>query len=152
MAEGTSETLIGAAVVAVAAGFMVYGANTADIAMGGSNYELVAKFRKAEGITVGGDVRLSGVKIGTISSVELDPDTYQALLRFQVRDEIKLPEDSDAKIASEGLLGGAHVAIGPGASDFMLENGDEIEYTQGSISILDLVGQAITSTGSTGSD
>jgi phospholipid/cholesterol/gamma-HCH transport system substrate-binding protein len=145
MASNVAETAIGALVIAAAAGFMVYAAQTADVSMGGV-YELSAKFRKAEGVGVGGDVRVSGVKVGSIRSVALDPETYQARVVMAIRQDVKLPEDSAATIASEGLLGGAHIAIQPGGAEFMLEAGDEFGYTQGSVSLLDLIGKAISAT------
>jgi len=143
MASNVAETLIGAAVLTVAGGFLVYAANTADVAVGGSGYELKADFRAAEGLNVGGDVRISGVKVGSITSVGLNEKNYFATVRMSVRDDIKVPEDSIAKIASEGLLGGAFIAIDPGASDFMLEPGAEFDHTQGSINLIDMVGKAI---------
>jgi phospholipid/cholesterol/gamma-HCH transport system substrate-binding protein len=147
--SNVAETAIGAVVVAVAAGFMIYAAQVADVRMGGV-YELQAQFRKAEGVGVGGDVRVSGVKVGTVRSVELDPETYQARIVMAIRENVRIPEDSAATIASEGLLGGAHIAIQPGGAEFMLEAGDEFGYTQGSVSLLDLIGKAISAT--TGSE
>lgn len=139
MASNAAETLIGALVLAVAGGFLVYAANTADVSVGGGGYALKAEFRKAEGLNVGGDVQISGVKVGSITSIALNPTTYRASVSFSIRDEIKVPEDSLAKIVSEGLLGGNFVTIDPGASDFMLEDGAEFEHTQGSINLIDLV-------------
>ena len=139
MASNAAETLIGALVLAVAGGFLVYAANTADVSVGGDGYALKADFRKAEGLSVGGDVQISGVKVGSITSIALNPQTYRASVMLSIRDEVKIPEDSLAKIVSEGLLGGNFVTIDPGASDFMLEDGAEIEHTQGSINLIDLV-------------
>lgn len=139
MASNAAETLIGALVLAVAGGFLVYAANTADVSVGGGGYALKAEFRKAEGLNVGGDVQISGVKVGSITSIALNPSTYRASVSLSIRDEIKVPEDSLAKIVSEGLLGGNFVTIDPGASDFMLEDGAEFEHTQGSINLIDLV-------------
>lgn len=139
MASNAAETLIGALVLAVAGGFLVYAANTADVSVGGGGYSLKADFRKAEGLSVGGDVQISGVKVGSITSIALNPQSYRASVQLSIRDEIKIPEDSIAKIVSEGLLGGNFVTIDPGASDFMLENGAEFEHTQGSINLIDLV-------------
>ena len=147
--SNVAETAIGAVVVAVAAGFMIYAAQVVDVSVGGV-YELSAQFRKAEGVGVGGDVRVSGVKVGTVRSIELDPETYQARIVMAIRESIRLPEDSAATIASEGLLGGAHIAIQPGGAEFMLEAGDEFDFTQGSVSLLDLIGKAISAT--TGSE
>ena len=151
MANNAVEALIGAAVLAAAGGFLAYAAQTADLGMsGGDRYELRAAFRKAEGLTVGGDVRVAGVKVGVISGLALDAATYRAVATLSIDQAVKLPEDSDAAIAVEGLLGGAYVAVTPGGSEFMLEPGDEIAYTQGSVNLLDLVGRAVTGGGGGG--
>ena len=147
MASNTVEALIGGVVLAAAAGFIVYAANTADIGGGAGGYELVAKFRKAEGLATGGDVRIGGVKVGSITDMSLDPESYRAVVRLSIRDEIRIPEDSDAKITSSSLLGDSYLAIGPGGSDFMLEDGDEIEFTQDSINLIDMVGRFIHGSG-----
>lgn len=139
MASNAAETLIGALVLAVAGGFLVYAANTADVSVGGGGYGLTADFRKAEGLSVGGDVQISGVKVGSITSIDLNPETFRASVAMSIRDTVKIPEDSLAKIASEGLLGGNFVAVDPGASEFMLEDGASFDHTQGSINLIDLV-------------
>lgn len=138
MASMAAEALIGAVVLAAAGGFLAYAAQRAELGTGANSYELVAKFRKAEGIGVGTDVRLSGVKVGSVTALTLDTATYQAVTRLAIRGGLLIPEDSGAKIASEGLLGGNYVEITPGASEFMLKAGDEIEITQGSVSLIDL--------------
>ena len=144
MASHATETLIGAIVLAVAGGFLVYAANTADVALGGrSGYPLQAEFRQAEGLSVGSDVRLSGIKIGSITSLGLNRENFFAKVSMAIENDIKLPEDSVAKIASEGLLGGSFVAIDPGGSEFMLEPGAAFQHTQGSINLIDLVSKAI---------
>ena len=84
-------------------------------------------------------MRLAGIKVGAVTALALDPETYRARATFTVRDELRLPEDSDIKIASEGLLGGAFVEVTPGASDAMLRPGDEIVNTQGSVNLLNLL-------------
>ncbi|MEM7685217.1 MAG: outer membrane lipid asymmetry maintenance protein MlaD [Paracoccaceae bacterium] len=139
MVSNAAETLIGAVVLAVAGGFLVYAANTADVSVGGGGYDLRAEFRKAEGLSLGGDVQISGVKIGSVTSIELNPETFRASVNMSIRDNVKIPEDSVAKIASEGLLGGNFISVDPGGSDFMLEDGAEFEFTQGSINLIDLV-------------
>jgi phospholipid/cholesterol/gamma-HCH transport system substrate-binding protein len=143
MASHATETLIGAIVLAAAGGFLVYAANTADVSLGGGGYPLNAQFRQAEGLSVGGDVRLSGIKIGSITSLGLNRDNFFADVTIAIDDDIRLPEDSIAKIASEGLLGGNFIAVDPGASDFMLEPGAAFEHTQGSVNLIDLVSKAI---------
>jgi phospholipid/cholesterol/gamma-HCH transport system substrate-binding protein len=84
-------------------------------------------------------VRLAGIKVGAVTDLELDAESYQALVGFTVRDDLRLPEDSDVKVASEGLLGGSFLEITPGASEFMLTDGDEVLNTQGSINLLNLL-------------
>ncbi|MEM9062903.1 MAG: outer membrane lipid asymmetry maintenance protein MlaD [Pseudomonadota bacterium] len=139
MASNAAETLIGAVVLAVAGGFLVYAANTADVSVGGGGYALKAEFRKAEGLSLGGTVQISGVKVGSITSIDLNPETFRAAVAMSIRKDVKIPEDSVAKIASEGLLGGNFISVDPGGSDFMLEDGAEFEFTQGSINLIDLV-------------
>ncbi|MEM7544395.1 MAG: outer membrane lipid asymmetry maintenance protein MlaD [Pseudomonadota bacterium] len=144
MASSAAETLIGAAVLAVAGGFLVYAAQTVDIGgVGAGSYELSASFRKASGVAVGSDVRVSGVKVGTVSSLKLDENTYEAIAAFSIRDAIKIPEDSVVKITSDGLLGGSYISIDPGASEFFAEAGGELEFTQGSVDLIDLLSKAV---------
>ena len=144
MASNAAETLIGAAVLAVAGGFLVYAAQTADIGgVGGDGYEVTAAFRKASGVTVGSDVRVSGVKVGSVSGLELNPDTYRAVATLAIEDGIRIPEDSSVKITSDGLLGGSYIAIDPGSSDFFAEDGGELEFTQGSVDLIDLLSKAV---------
>ena len=143
MASNAAETLIGAVVLAAAGVFLFYAANTADVSVAGSGYELVAKFRKAEGIDVGGDVRIAGVKVGSISGMKLDTKTYFATVTFIIDNEVAVPEDSLAKITSASLLGDSYIAIDPGAADLMLEPGEELTFTQSSISVGDLIGKFV---------
>ncbi len=143
-----SETLIGALVVATAAGFLAYAGQTVGFGGDGDSYELNAKFGSAEGLNIGGEVHLAGVQIGTITKLELDTQTYQAVATFTVRSDIEIPEDSEAKVASEGLLGGNFLELTPGGSDYMLEAGAEVEYTQGSVSLLNLLIKFASGSGS----
>ena len=142
MANQATETLIGAIVLAVAGGFLVYAANTADMSIRGG-YPLSAEFRAAEGLDPGSDVRLAGVKVGSVTSLGLNRDNYFAIVGMAVDEDVKIPEDSVAKIASDGLLGGNFVDIDPGASNFMLEPGAAFQNTQGSVNLIDLVSKAI---------
>jgi len=139
MASNLSETLIGAVVVATAVGFLAYAGQVAGFSSGDDRYELYAKFSSAQGLNVGGEVQLAGVQVGTITKLELDTTSYQAVATFTVRSDVEIPEDSEAKVASEGLLGGNFLELTPGGSDYMLASGDEVEYTQGSVSLLNLL-------------
>ncbi|MDD2868211.1 outer membrane lipid asymmetry maintenance protein MlaD [Neomegalonema sp.] len=145
MAENVLEAAVGAAVLAGAIAFAAHVGQRMD---GPSNgYALTASFAKADGLTVGGEVRVSGVKVGAVSGIDLDPATYRAEVRLNLRGDLQLPEDSSAKIASDGLLGGAYVSIEPGGDTRTIPAGGSIDHTQGSISILDLVGRAIYGAG-----
>lgn len=150
MAHNTAETLIGALVLAVAGGFLVYAANTADVDVSGGGYGLTAEFRRAEGIAPGGDVRIAGVKVGTIRAMTLDPKSYKAVVAMTIRAGIEIPEDTAAKITSASLLGDSFIALAPGASDVMLADGESFLYTQDSVSLIDLATKAVAGSGLTG--
>jgi len=137
--EQTTEVLVGAAVLAIAIGFMVYAGQVTGFSGAQKEYPLHASFRSADGVTVGTDVRMAGVKVGRVTGIALDPQTYRAATEFSVRQGIDVPDDSAVAISSEGLLGGNYVEILPGASPFYLSPGDEIEFTQGSVSLVGLL-------------
>lgn len=143
MASSVAETLIGAVVLGAAGVFLVYAANTADVTVVRGGYDLVAKFQRAEGLAAGGDVRIAGVKVGSIRAMELDPATYQAVVTLTIREGIAIPDDTSAKITAAGLLGDNFVALAPGGSDIMLEPGEEIAFTQSSFSITEMAGKLI---------
>ena len=139
MANSIAETVIGAVVLATAVGFVVYAGQTRGVQLSGGSYPLNARFRSAEGISVGTDVRVAGINVGSVTGLKLDPQSYEAQATFTVDNGLEIPEDSGAKVASESLLGGSYVEITPGASEFMLKSGDEIVNTQGSVSLLNLL-------------
>jgi phospholipid/cholesterol/gamma-HCH transport system substrate-binding protein len=138
MAENRAEIMAGAGVVVLSVGFLVY-------MMGGSvappsgSYPLTASFRSAEGIAVGTDVRLAGVKVGTITTMTLNPATYFADVGLSVDHTVQLPTDTAVLISSEGLLGGNFVELVPGGAEDILAPGDQIEDTQGSVSLISLL-------------
>jgi phospholipid/cholesterol/gamma-HCH transport system substrate-binding protein len=139
MSENTSEVIAGGAVLLAALGFLFYAGQSSGLTTRTDGYELVASFRSVDGISVGTDVRLAGVKVGTITSLDLNPTTYFADATITVRNDIVLPDDSAILISSEGLLGGNYVELVPGGSLTNLEPGDEIEDTQGSVSLIGLL-------------
>lgn len=139
MSHSTTEITVGAAVLALAIGFAVYAGQIAGVGAGGTGYPLTASFRSAEGVSLGTDVRLAGVKVGTVTGIDLDPQTFRAVTTFTVKDGVALPDDSSVVIASEGLLGGNFVEILPGGSPFNYEAGDEVLDTQGAVSLISLL-------------
>lgn len=142
MQNNLLETLIGALVLVVAGVFLYFAYSRTDVAAGGG-FELIAKFDRIDGISIGSDVRISGIKVGSITEQYLDPDSYEATLRFSINADYELPEDSSAKISKEGLLGGSFVALEPGGAPDLLEEGDEIQFTQGSVDLMGLIGQVV---------
>lgn len=147
--ENLVEALIGALVLGVGGLFVSYAYTHTEIGRASSGYELKATFPNAVGVNVGTDVRISGIKVGAVSSQALDPKTFQAKLTFSVKNDIKLPTDTSARIASEGLLGGTYIDLTPGGDEETLQPGEEITQTQGSVDLMSLVGRAVFSAGST---
>jgi phospholipid/cholesterol/gamma-HCH transport system substrate-binding protein len=139
MSENKTEVLVGGLVLAVALGFVAYAGKTTGFTTAGEEYTLNASFRSADGVSTGTDVRLAGVKVGRVTELRLDPDTYRAKAIFTVSEGIDVPDDSAVAISSEGLLGGNYVEILPGGSPFYFAPGDEIEFTQGSVSLVSLL-------------
>ena len=143
------EFLAGAIVLAVAGLFLFYAYTTAGETRV-SGYRLQAQFDRVDGLTVGSDVRISGIKIGVVLEESLDYDDYLANVAFSVDENVRLPVDSSAKVAVNGLFGGAYIAIQPGGAEEMLQENDSIAYTQGSVDLIGLIGQAVFSTSTDG--
>ncbi|MCG6883251.1 MAG: outer membrane lipid asymmetry maintenance protein MlaD [Silicimonas sp.] len=140
MSENVTEVLTGGAVLAVAAGFLFYAGQVGGVGVGASGFDTYsASFRSAEGIGIGTDVRLAGVKVGSVLDMTLDPATFRASTKISLQDDVALPDDSAIVISSEGLLGGSFLEILPGGSAFNIEPGGEIEDTQSSVSIVQLL-------------
>lgn len=143
------ETVLGAVVLLVAGIFLVFAMNAADLQKV-SGYAVSANFSKIDGINNGMDVRISGVKIGSVMKTELDAETYLARVTLSIDPKIKLPVDTVAKIASESLLGGKYLALEPGAEDEMIAPGGQIQYTQASLNLEEMIGKFIFSSAEKG--
>ena len=139
MAENKTEVLVGGAVLAAAIAFMVYAGQATGFGSTSAGYPLSASFRSLEGVGVGTDVRLAGVKIGSVTDVTLNPETYRADTTVSVINGIEIPDDSAIVVSSEGLQGGNFVEIIPGGSPFFYEAGSVIEDTQGAVSLVSLL-------------
>ena len=140
MKENKLEVIIGAVVIAVALGFVVFLYQSTGLSVSNSkHYELKADFRSADGIHVGTDVRLAGVKVGTVSDLSLNVETYRAEAELAIENAVYIPEDSALTVSSEGLLGGNFIEIIPGASYEYMQPGDEFLDTQGSVSLISLL-------------
>jgi len=144
MKRNIVETAMGAAVLAVAVGFGFFFHTTAQIG-GTSGYELKAKFSKIDGLETGSAVKVSGVKVGRVTGFTLDPESYQAEVILNIDNNVKLPRDTAAVIASAGLLDGKFMTLEPGGDEEMLSPGEYIEYTQSTPGLEQLLGQVIFS-------
>ncbi|TNE60198.1 MAG: outer membrane lipid asymmetry maintenance protein MlaD [Alphaproteobacteria bacterium] len=152
MGSNIVETLVGTLVLVVAGFFLTYAYQTADMNSTAGGYKVIAQFDRVDGLVVGADVRMSGIKIGTVSDQALDQQTYYATVTMIIDQTIQLPDDTSAKITSEGLLGGSYISLEPGGSMDMLGEGGEITMTQGSIDLMGLIGKAIFATGQSDSE
>lgn len=142
MRESFFETLIGAVVVGVAGFFLWFAlARGGDSSgLGANQYEVTARFNSVSGISRGSDVRIAGVKAGVVKSIDGDPQTFEAVLKLALDSKWELPDDTDARISTDGLLGGAYIALEPGAGfDNIPQDGTgEIQFTRGSVDLLTL--------------
>lgn len=141
--ENLGEALVGLVVLLLAAWFVVFawshtggGARTGGI-------RIEALFPNASGVNVGTDVRVAGLKVGSVTGLALDPQSYQVKVSIAFEPSVKLPADSSAAITSEGLLGATFIAFSPGGSPTPLKSGDTITDTQGSLDLMSLIGQFI---------
>lgn len=142
MGSKTVETLVGAAVVAAAIVFFIFAYNKSDVASV-NGYTVTGAFSSVGSLKPGADVRLSGIKVGSVTGMHLEPEYFQAIVSMSLDNDVKLPDDSSASISADGLLGGSFVALQPGFSDVDLANGGEITLTQGAVNIMDLISRAL---------
>lgn len=150
--ENVIEALIGAAVLLLAVWFVAFAYGRTERGGVDGGYTISARFPNSSGVSVGTDVRVSGLKVGTVADEGLDPQTYQALLKLTIDKSVKLPLDTSAAITSEGILGGNYIALTPGGETEMLRAGDEITDTQGAVDMMSLIGSVINRTGAAQSD
>ena len=144
MRSNIFETFIGAIVIILAVSFLFYSFSITDNNTEGV-YNINATFNRIDGIQIGSDVRLSGIKIGSVSKSSLNQTSYEAQLVLIIDNSIKIPDDSSAKITMDGLLGSNYISIEPGGSEIYLSENDYLLYTQGSVDLIGLVGEALFS-------
>lgn len=148
--ENGVEALIGLLVVLFAGWFVLFAYRQTGGGVGAGMTRVTALFPNATGLTEGTDVRVAGLKIGSVAERHLDPQSFQVAVTMALDPAIKIPSDSSASITSEGLLGGTFIALSPGGSAKPLKTGDTIVDTQGSIDLMGLVGQFINKSGGGG--
>ncbi|MBO4521548.1 MAG: MCE family protein [Alphaproteobacteria bacterium] len=141
MKKSPIETVLGILVILVALFFVRFAATKID-ARPQQGYELTAVFSKSGGLESGNDVRISGIKVGSVVGLDLTPD-YTAKVTLSIRDGVKLPDDSTAIVASDGLMGGTFVRVDPGKSKMFLKSGDRISKVKDFRSLEDIVSEVI---------
>lgn len=160
MRESLFETIIGALVVCVAGAFFWFAVDRGGEGQSASGqYELLARFNNVSGISRGSDVRIAGVKAGVVKAIEGDPERFEAIVTMSLDEKWALPDDSDARISTDGLLGGSYIAIEPGGGfDTLAQDGTgELQFTRGSVDLLTLFasfasGNGASSDGASSSD
>jgi phospholipid/cholesterol/gamma-HCH transport system substrate-binding protein len=150
MKRNTIETVMGAVVLLVAGGFL-WLAYTATGVQSSSGTRVMAQFGNIGGLGIGDDVQVSGITIGRVIATELDKTKFSASVTMAIDESVSLPSDSAARIVASSLLGGNHIEILPGFEDDFLMDGDMIYDTRDPVSLTDLIGKAVFSTGA-GSD
>ena len=146
MANNAIETVMGAVVLAVAGGFLYFAYSNSDVKPI-QGYAVSASFTNISGISPGSAVRVGGIKIGVVESLDLDAKNFQAVAKLRIRDAVKLPRDSSASVQSSGLLGDKFLALEPGGDDANLKDGEKIAFTQPSVSLEELIGKFVFSGG-----
>lgn len=136
------ETVVGFLVLVTAILFSYY-VYTKTSWQGMDSYVLSANFDKADGLSEGGDVKISGIKVGKIIDATVDPSSFSAVVRFCVSKSIKLPVDTSANVASDGLFGGKYLSLVPGGEEELLKEGDKIENTVGPVDLESLIGKFV---------
>jgi phospholipid/cholesterol/gamma-HCH transport system substrate-binding protein len=142
MRRNIIETAMGAIVILVAVVFLVFSYNVSDLRPA-EGYDVIAKFNAVDGLAVGSDVRVAGVKIGTVVGQSIDQEEYRAIVRMKINPEIKLTKDTVVRISSAGLRSGKYVKLEPGGAKETLAAGGELTNTKDVISLEELLGKVI---------
>ena len=145
--ENLAEAVIGFFVIVVGIWFAFFAWQAASGGGGRNAIHVKALFPNAGGVNVGTDVRIAGMKIGTVSEQKLDPQSFQAELTLALDPTVKVPADSSAAITSEGIMGGTYIAMLPGGDTKPLKDGDTILDTQGSVDLMGMIGQFVNRSG-----
>jgi len=145
MKQNIIESIVGFAVLIIAFLFLIFAYKTGSSITNSKSYPLTASFQSAEGISAGSDVMISGIKIGSVKKISLDPNSYFATVYLNINDNVKIPKDSKAQVVTSGLLGGKYIAIVPGNDNEDLTANEEIKYTQSAINLESLINKIVSS-------
>ena len=148
MERNTLETVLGAVVLLVAAGFLYLIYSETDVGANTSGYPLELRFDSGGSTIVGTDVRIAGVKVGSVTDQHLDAAAYQAVVTIEVDNDVQLPKDTSAVVTSDGLLGDNYILLNIGGDTEMLKPNDRIRKVQGAINLADLINKFVVGTDS----
>jgi phospholipid/cholesterol/gamma-HCH transport system substrate-binding protein len=137
------ETLVGLFVLLGLVALTFLALKAANLASFGSrdSYTLQARFDNIGGLKPRAPVRSAGVTVGRVTSIRLDPKTYQGLVTLEVDREVQFPKDSSARILTSGLLGDQYIGLEAGGEEKNLGPGDTIKQTQSAVVLESLIGQ-----------
>ncbi len=142
MKRNIIETVMGGVVLLVAAFFIVFAFSSSGVQTGGG-YQVRAVFNDASGLVPGTEVRMAGVKVGSVLSQELDPESFFAVVTLAIDEDIELPKDTSARVVPDGVLGGNLLQLQPGGAEEVIPPDGTIVHTQGAINLVDLVGRFV---------
>jgi phospholipid/cholesterol/gamma-HCH transport system substrate-binding protein len=109
-------------------------------------YNIKARFESIGGLKVRSAVTIAGVRIGRVAAIDIDKDTYEAVVSMSLNPDYPLPTDTSASILTAGLLGEQYIGLEPGGMTDHLKNGDEIGLTQSAMILERLIGQFLFNT------
>jgi phospholipid/cholesterol/gamma-HCH transport system substrate-binding protein len=148
MERNTLETVLGAVVLIVAVGFLYLIYSETDVGANTSGYQLELRFDSGGSTIVGTDVRIAGVKVGSVIDQQLDAAAYQAVVTIEVDNDVQLPKDTSAVVTSDGLLGDNYILLNIGGDTEMLKPNERIRKVQGAINLADLINKFVVGTDS----
>ena len=115
-------------------------------------YEAMARFDNIGGLKPRAAVRSAGVVVGRVRSIELDNQTFQAVVVLSLDGRYQFPKDSSAKIMTSGLLGEQYIGLEPGGDTAMIGPGGTIAMTQSAVVLENLIGQLLYGKAADGGD
>jgi len=143
MQRNVLETVMGAVVLLAAAAFLFIIYSASGVKQASNGYHLIMRLDQGGSLSPGTDVRVAGVKIGTVVKQEYDSKNYQALITLDIDGKVQVPTDSSANADQDGLLGNSYVNLQIGGDETMLKDGDTFKHASGVLSLGRLIATMI---------
>lgn len=140
MKDNIFEAIIGF-IVLIFCAFAIYFLNNQNYSQKNNSNSIyfLAEFNNTDGIFVGSDVKIAGIKVGSIKSIELNKENYKINLAIQLTEQLQIPTDSSLAVRTGNLTGGKYIEIIIGSDEEYLTSGDYISFTQSSIIFEDIL-------------